>query len=392
MPRYDFRSPGADAGNAIQQFLVQRKMEERQRMLDAAAMEKQNADIQRQSEAIAVQRQQVEESARLRELTQTGLDDERLFRRATTIAGNALPGDPVDEQTAAMLSEQGYGGQVQTVPGVISQGPMVEAESAENDYIPTYGVNQAPDQSVMRGGSRFLSARATEAARAEQAAATAAASAERSEASNQTRVDIASFAAQGQRETGALRNELLQTQVDTANQKQEDARLAGERARVGELDFANGVMTELDRLMVVDESGAFRLNDNTKKVVGGARVPAPIARLGLPGMSDQSDAIFAIDSLLAKMDINTLRELKAQSRTGATGFGALSERELSVLENAAAMLKTAQSEGTYLERLMEIRGAMEKVISFSSMKPDRIRGDGSAPPPSSGGFRVLGLR
>ena len=87
MPRYDFRSPGADAGNAIQQFLVQRKMEERQRMLDAAAMEKQNADIQRQSEAIAVQRQQVEESARLRELTQTGLDDERLFRRATTSQG-----------------------------------------------------------------------------------------------------------------------------------------------------------------------------------------------------------------------------------------------------------------------------------------------------------------
>jgi len=46
-----------------------------------------------------------------------------------------------------------------------------------------------------------------------------------------------------------------------------------------------------------------------------------------------------LNSLISALDINTLQQLKRQSKTGATGFGALSDRELGVLENAGTTLR-----------------------------------------------------
>jgi hypothetical protein len=64
------------------------------------------------------------------------------------------------------------------------------------------------------------------------------------------------------------------------------------------------------------------------------------------------------------LDLKTISDLKAQSKTGATGFGALSEKELSVLENGAASLQTARDEKTFLRELKAVYEVLDKVKNF----------------------------
>lgn len=61
-----------------------------------------------------------------------------------------------------------------------------------------------------------------------------------------------------------------------------------------------------------------------------------------PG-SDQYDFEASVDSLKAKIALDSMMDLKAKSPTGSTGFGQLSEKELGVLQENIANLATSQS-------------------------------------------------
>lgn len=63
-----------------------------------------------------------------------------------------------------------------------------------------------------------------------------------------------------------------------------------------------------------------------------------------PG-SKTADAFNKHKTLLSNVVLGTMQQLKAQSSQGATGFGALSEKELEVLMNSAGNLKLSSSEG-----------------------------------------------
>lgn len=73
------------------------------------------------------------------------------------------------------------------------------------------------------------------------------------------------------------------------------------------------------------------------------------------------EALAAIDRLQSMLNIDTLRDMKTQSRTGATGFGQLTERELSVIEASASTLRRRrQSEAVYAAELKRLRGEIQR--------------------------------
>lgn len=369
MSRYNFVSPGASAGKAIEEFFIQQALQQRQAMLDDAAQQKQADEVRQRDEQLRLQREQEARIAKAQADSNADLDTEREFRRASTIHTNALPG-VLDPGTADLLKRQGFGDIV--TQGAPSQGAPQFDPTQIND-IPQYDV--IPGVLETKGGTAYQQARAAEAARAEQAQAAQAAAAERAAAdrasreamageANATRQAIAGLAASGRNANIDLDRQIKQLKIDSETQKKDDAAQATRNSAKAQQELGQGILSELDRLQTqTPDKKGYALSPGAQSITGPARVPGIVAGLGLPFMGKSSNATAALKGLVAKLDINKLRELKAQSKTGATGFGALSERELAVIENAAAMLDTAQTEAVFNERLNEIRAAAQKLVT-----------------------------
>lgn len=69
-----------------------------------------------------------------------------------------------------------------------------------------------------------------------------------------------------------------------------------------------------------------------------------------------------VDKLLSRRIIDLMMEMKDASKTGATGFGQLSEKELKVLQDASTALKKGLPEEKALEYLSEMESMAQKVI------------------------------
>ncbi len=115
---------------------------------------------------------------------------------------------------------------------------------------------------------------------------------------------------------------------------------------------------------ILDDKG--KLKSEIKSAVGASRMfglqylPATTTRAG--------DA--AIKRLKAMLIVDLIGEMKAQSRTGATGFGQLNLRELGVLENAASKLDPSLDETTFENELIRIRERLKKILQPSdSLNP-----------------------
>lgn len=76
---------------------------------------------------------------------------------------------------------------------------------------------------------------------------------------------------------------------------------------------------------------------------------------------DANDAQTIYNNVIGAQVMQTLSELKAQSKTGATGFGALSDKELKLLESAASKLDQKQSETQFNKHLDEYIAQLEKI-------------------------------
>jgi|DEB0MinimDraft_10_1074344.scaffolds.fasta_scaffold00050_4 hypothetical protein len=70
-----------------------------------------------------------------------------------------------------------------------------------------------------------------------------------------------------------------------------------------------------------------------------------------------------IATLLAKKALNTITEMKNASRTGATGFGAMNEKELGLIQDDIASLDTRLSDKAFEASLNRIKQRMQKVMS-----------------------------
>ena len=83
---------------------------------------------------------------------------------------------------------------------------------------------------------------------------------------------------------------------------------------------------------------------------------------GLIGKSPMSGEKYAVNkeikTLLAAKVLDTIAQMKNASRTGATGFGAMNEKELSLIENAAVSLDPMLSDEAFGRNLDKLREKM----------------------------------
>lgn len=85
---------------------------------------------------------------------------------------------------------------------------------------------------------------------------------------------------------------------------------------------------------------------------------------GLPSIPGTSRATWEayINKLLSKKIVNLMNDMKSASKTGATGFGQLSEKELELLQNAATALKRTMKPEDALKILDEMEAIQRKII------------------------------
>jgi len=91
----------------------------------------------------------------------------------------------------------------------------------------------------------------------------------------------------------------------------------------------------------------------------------------------------SINRVKSQQVLNLIGELKSQSRTGATGFGNMSNKDLSVLEAAATKLDTGLDEATFKKEIIRIRGLLKKIMEEEAAEQ---------PEPDQPGTRSVGNR
>jgi len=105
-----------------------------------------------------------------------------------------------------------------------------------------------------------------------------------------------------------------------------------------------------------------KLQANIKGNVG--LFPGIVSKI--PG-TKQFDYTKQIDTLKSRLAIDSMLELKAKSPTGSTGFGALSERELSVIMEQIANLDNFQLPEQFRENIGRIMESYKKNSQFTEL-------------------------
>ena len=97
MPQYDFRSPGAAVGNAIQQLLMQREAENRQRMLDEIALRREDREDEIKRGQLEVNRAQMEALNEQRAAQTSAREQQQALTRASAYdIGDVVGQEDVD--------------------------------------------------------------------------------------------------------------------------------------------------------------------------------------------------------------------------------------------------------------------------------------------------------
>ena len=164
---------------------------------------------------------------------------------------------------------------------------------------------------------------------------------------------------------------------DAAAEKRADQAAEARNKRKTVVGLATETASVLDQLLTPEG----QLQPGVSKITGGLRVPAMIARN--VGMGEVTNRQAAMDRLKSRVVVDLVGEMKAQSRTGATGFGQLSEKEGMLLEQAAAQLNQAQSEEQIRTVLTDMRGKLNRILQ----EPDGTGGAATqaGPPPGTEG-------
>jgi hypothetical protein len=147
----------------------------------------------------------------------------------------------------------------------------------------------------------------------------------------------------------AASSELNELRADQLRQTMADAQGKKDAASRGASQTTQDTIDVIKQLADVDpKTGQLRLKSATQNLYGMRNPLAPY----FPG-SDTATASGALERLKGRVIVDLMNEMKQQSRTGATGFGALSEKELSVLENAATQLSSANISDVAAQRELQ---------------------------------------
>ncbi len=172
---------------------------------------------------------------------------------------------------------------------------------------------------------------------------------------------------------GAVINEIAK---DPALLRQyEETRMEPIRAQ------AQTLIGAIDQLLIVDpDTGAVKGLSPGARALFGEYTPA-MARGFIP-TGAAADANAALNQITGQLIVDLIRDMKAQSPTGATGFGQLNRPELDVLTTASTQLKQRLTEGQALKLLTEARQKSQKILLPSSVEvalPITIAPDATLP-------------
>ena len=140
---------------------------------------------------------------------------------------------------------------------------------------------------------------------------------------------------------------------------QEEQKLEKKKA-VNAFMSAQEVISGIDNLLKEDpKTGSQRFEVAVGPVEGRASGMALPTKKGEKSFQINQE----IKTLLAQKALNTITEMKNASRTGATGFGAMNEKELGLIEADIASLDTRLSDEAFEASLNRIINRMKKVMS-----------------------------
>lgn len=143
------------------------------------------------------------------------------------------------------------------------------------------------------------------------------------------------------------------------------------------VNSADQTLSTVDQLL--DPNGNLQPGVSTIVGFGG---PAIGAMSRVVGGTRASDKQAALDRLSSRMIVDLIAQMKAQSKTGATGFGQLSEKEGAILGAAAARLQQSQTEASFQDALRDVRAQVQKIRQAATVGgpvPSHRTG-GTAPP------------
>lgn len=134
-----------------------------------------------------------------------------------------------------------------------------------------------------------------------------------------------------------------------ASQKAQEA----QTRQLESANTANNLVAAIDTLTGAPGFGALGT------AWGDAQIATPVIR------SDAKDADAQLKNIAGQVAMATLSRLKSLSATGATGFGALSNQELNLIQNSIATLQSDRISNAELARSLKIiRDGMEKVANW----------------------------
>ena len=349
------------ASDALQAALIEREVRRRQQMLDAFAQQERLRNAAKEAAELDLRQKQearvAGDSQRNFDALQYQREDDRLARQAD----DDIPGDVIDQATAALRQKHGFGGTMksQMLP---KANLVVDASGHAPGVSPEEQARQEALPSVIaayqaRGGAKYLQAQAAQQARADQLKA-------QQEAATQRQQDkLEADAARAREHDDTLRviaagNQSMHRDVAATAQ---DAKAQREADKKAEKDKADSIARQ-SALSSIDETEASLdelIDQKTGQLKPGVSGTAGIDsfRSYIPG-TDAANASASLSRLRDQLVVGLMGELKRQSRTGATGFGALSEKELAILQDSAAKLSTRQSDEALRQELIRLRGKL----------------------------------
>jgi hypothetical protein len=192
-------------------------------------------------------------------------------------------------------------------------------------------------------------------------------------------------------EVAELRKDVLRGQVQAQDdkraadaQKLQAADAVTAKAKAAARRTSGDTLEVLNKLIAIGPDGRASLRPGVGNLFG-LRVPFASS---IPG-TKVANVSAALERLKGRVVVDLIAEMKSQSRTGATGFGQLTERELGLLESAATVLSSANiSNEVALEELVRIYNIAKQAydgaapVTSSAAPPT-----GGAPPPRQNPFR-----
>lgn len=186
---------------------------------------------------------------------------------------------------------------------------------------------------------------------------------ERKMANDERRLDQADDRIDLSRDNKQLTNDLNQSKFDLAKSKEDNKQKELDNQKNARDQYVKDKTEEALKTLneLINEDGT--LKPDTQTSTGwSANVPM-LDKIPFGIGTSAASGNARINKLKSLLTLDVLQELKAMSKTGATGFGAMNLKELGVLENAASMLNSPNMrEEDFAAHLQDIKGELTKVL------------------------------